>query len=343
MLHDMRTRLSGSEPPDIEPDVKIAFILSPDFTLLPFAGFIDAVRHASDEADNSRQVYCKWACLSATREPVRSSCGIEVLPWSTFGDPSEYDYVVVVGGLLSSFSQHHPDVFRYIIDAKESGANIVGLCTGSFVIAETGLMSGRRCGVHAHHRQELVERHPDVIPETNEMYVFDGQFITCPGGTAAIDLAVDILCSHCGKARGMKGLTAMVVDEHRGAHEIGRHPFQDLEDCGDRNIERAVRMMRQNLGTPMEIGTLARSIGVTPKQLSRAFVKHANKTPLSLWREMRLQHARWRLLNTSRSVTEIAYECGFADSSHFSRWFVQEFGEPPQKYRIARVAPIRPG
>ena len=334
---------TASERPTIEPDISVAFLLSPDFTLLPLAGFIDAMRHAADEADRSHQVYCRWTCLSATAEPIRSSCGLEVLPWGPLENPGDYDYIVVVGGLIPSMDQHFPESFQFIRDAVEAGCSVIGLCTGSFVIAEAGLMSDRRCAVHTHHRQDFINRFPDAIAVINEMYVFDGPVITCPGGTAAIDLAVDVLSQHCGKSRGMKGLTALVVDEHRGAHQIGRFPFQDLENCGDWRVEGAVRIMRQNLGTAMRVEELAQTIGSTVRQLERSFSRHAKKLPLALWRDMRLQHSRWRLLNTTRSVTEIAFECGFSDASHFSRWFKKEFGEPPQSYRRSRASEVRQG
>ena len=326
-----------------EADVSVAFILSPDFTLLPFAGFIDAMRHAADEADRSRQIYCRWTCLSATEDPIRSSCGMEVVPWGPLEDVEQYDYVIVVGGLLASMDRHFAETYEFIREAARVGRSVIGLCTGSFVMAEARLMKGRRCAIHAHHRTEFIDRYPDSIPVINEIYVFDGPFITCPGGTAAIDLAVDMLSEHCGKSRGMKGLTALVVDEHRGAYHIARMPFHDFEDCGDWRVERAVRFMRQNLGARMKIEELAGNIGSTILQLERAFRRHTKKAPSAIWRDMKLQHARWRLLNTSRSVTEIAFECGFADSSHFSRLFRKEFGQPPQRYRESRRSEVRQG
>ena len=334
---------SGAEGRRSEPDLSVAFLLAPDFTLLPLAGFIDAVRHSADEADRSRQIYCRWACLSATDEPIRSSCGLEIVPWGPLKDAGSYDYLVVVGGLLPSMERLLPGTLEFIREAADAGRSIVGLCTGSFIMAEAGLMKGRRCTVHTHHRREFVDSYPDSILVNNEIYVVDGPFITCPGGTAAIDLAVDILCDHCGKTRGMKGLTGLLVDEHRSAHHIARLPHRDFEDCGDWRVEQAVRLMRHNLGTPMRIEDLANDIGSTVLQLERAFKRHTKKLPLALWRDMRLQHARWRLLNTSRSVAEIAFECGFADSSHFSRWFKKEFGMPPQRYRQMRATEVRQG
>ena len=326
-----------------EADVSVAFILSPGFTLLPFAGFIDAMRHAADEGDRSRQIYCRWTCLSATEDPIRSSCGMEVVPWEPLEDVERYDYVVVVGGLLPSMDRHFTQTYEFIREAARAGRSVVGLCTGSFVIAEAGLMKGRRCAVHAHHRTEFVDRYPDSIPVINEIYVVDGPFITCPGGTAAIDVAVDILSEHCGRSRGMKGLTALVVDKHRESYQIARMPFEDFEHCGDWRVERAVRFMRKNLAARMNVEEVAGKIGSTILQLERAFKRHTRKTPSAIWREVKLQHARSRLLNTSRSVTEIAFECGFADSSHFSRLFRKKFGEPPQRYRESRRSEVRQG
>ena len=344
-MPESNARSAGETPHGlpVEPDIRVAFVLSPQFTLLPFAGFIDAMRHSADDGDRSQQVFCRWECVAATLQPIRASCGVEVLPWRTFGDPAEYDYVVVVGGLLSAFAQHADATFEFLRRAHRQGVSIVGLCTGSFAMAEAGLMNGRRCAVHIHHRQDLVERYNEVIPVVNEMYVRDEKLITCPGGTAAIDLAVEILSEHCGRNRGMKGMTALVVDVHRGAHHVGRMPFQDLEECGDWRVENAVRLMRQNLRSPCSIERLAQTIGTTLRQLDRSFRQYADQSPQALWREMRLQHGRWRLMNSNRSITQIAHECGFTDSSHFSRWFKRLFSEPPQTYRKTRRAEIRQG
>jgi len=325
-------------PGDIDPDIRIAFVLTPTFTILPLAGFIDAVRHSSDEADRSRQIFCHWEVLSVDLASVTSSSGLSITPWKTFKDAGEYDYVVVVGGLIDHLNEIHPDVLKFLVLQHEKGVTLVGLCTGSFVIAKAGLLEGKRTAVHAHHRLEFLEMFPNVVPIENELYVKDGNVLSCPGGTAAIDLAVEILIEHCGKSRGMKGLTAMVVNEHRSAHQVSRLPFQDLEECGNWRVEQAVKIMRRKLRKPHTTAKLAQMIGSTVRQLNRVFLMHAKATPQEVWRDMRLHHGRWRLINSKRTVTQIAYECGFADSSHFSRWFKTKFGETPRDYREHRLA-----
>lgn len=328
---------SEDDPNGVEPDIRIAFLLTPYFTILPLSGFIDAVRHSADEADRSRQVFCTWDVLSADLTPVESSAGLSIVPWKTFEEAGEYDYVVIVGGLIDHLHEIHPELLEFIKGQHRKGVTLVGLCTGSFAIAEAGLLQGKRAAIHAHHRIEFMHAYPEAIPVENELYVSDGNILTCPGGTAAIDLAVEILIENCGRTRGMKGLTALVVDEHRAAHQVGRLPYQDLEDCGNWRIEQAIKIMRRSLRDPLSTKRIAEMIGSTVRQLNRAFQDHANGSPQEIWRDMRLQHGRWRLVNSKRTVTQIAYECGFADSSHFSRWFKEKFGETPKQYRNQRL------
>ncbi len=332
---------TGQQSPESEgiaPDIRVAFLPVPGFTLLPFAGFVETLRHSADESDRSRQIYCRWSCLGATREPISASCGVAITPWETYGEPERFDYVVVVGGLLSFFDSYPRALFDFIIETAEAGLPLVGLCTGSFVLAEAGIMDGVRCAVHFRHREELVRRFPTVIPVTDEMYVMDRGRITCPGGTAAIDLAVELIMHHCGRARALKGLPHMVVDRHRASHHLVRQPFESLLNCGDWRVEAAVELMQQNLGEPYSIRTLAARIGCSVRQLDRSFVGFAGAAPAVVWREMRLRHARWRLVNSSRTITQIAYECGFADSAHFTRWFRRSFGETPHAFRRRRLA-----
>src|ERR1700722_12333050 len=93
---DYKSTAQGS----IRANLSVAFLLLPDFTLSTFAGLVDALRIAADEADGSRQLHCRWTILGPDRAPVRASCGVEIAPWESFGDPGDFDYTMVVGGLV---------------------------------------------------------------------------------------------------------------------------------------------------------------------------------------------------------------------------------------------------
>lgn len=325
-----------SPPREIEPDLRVGFILSPKFTLLAFASFIDCLRLAADEADRSRQIHCHWRVIAPVLEPVEASCGVKIAPQALFPDPASFDYVVIVGGLLPWCLDLPAETYDYLRTARARNIPVAGLCTGSFILANAGLLDGRECAVHFEHRREFSELFPRVRPVTDQYCVSDHGVMTCPGGTAAIDLAASLVRDHCGKARAVKGMVSLLVDRHRAAHLMPNRAYEHLANCGEWRVEQSVELMERNFTRPITIAELAKRLGSSLRELNRAFARHAGQSPSEVWRRMRLAHAHWLLLNTSRTATQIAYECGFTDAAHFSRWFKRVYGETPNAYRMRR-------
>jgi transcriptional regulator GlxA family with amidase domain len=166
--------------------------------------------------------------------------------------------------------------------------------------------------------------------------VRDGTILTCPGGTAAIDLAYALIEEHCGRARAVKSLMSLLVEKNLAAHHLPHWPYRNLAACGDWRVEKSIELMERHALNPLKIRELARRIGSSTRELNRAFTRITTERPAAIWRKIRLTHAHWMLLNTHRSVTQIAMECGFADSAHFSRWFRREFGQAPTVFRKSR-------
>ena len=322
--------------PDIEPDIRVGFILSPRFSLLPFAGFIDSLRHAADEADFSRQIFCHWKIVGPSMTPVTASCDVEVFPNEIFPEQSEFDFIVIVGGQLPASLEHPTETIHYIRRAYEMNISIIGLCTGSFVLAKAGLLDNRRCAVHIEHRNLLKKLFPLTLPETDQIYVNDGEIITCPGGTSALDLAFSLIEERCGRARAIKGMASLLVDKHRTTYELLNQPFGHLSVCGNRQVERAVELMKRQISAPCKLHELAQKLSTSERELNRAFKRHAGEPPTTVWRKMRLSHGHWLLVNTTRTVTQIALECGFSDGAHFCRWFRRTYNESPVAFRKRR-------
>ena len=157
--------------PAVVPDMRVGFILSPRFSFLAFASFVDGLRHAADEADFSRQIYCHWKIVAPTPDPVVASCGVAVLPQQSFPDPRDFDHLVVVGGLLPSCLAHPPETLAYLRQAHAANVAVVGLCTGSFVLAKAGLLDGRRCAVDATHLNQMKGLFPAVEATSDQIYV----------------------------------------------------------------------------------------------------------------------------------------------------------------------------
>jgi putative intracellular protease/amidase len=124
--------------PAAEPKLSVAFILLHEFTLFAFSGFVDALRIAGDDFDNSRQRECRWTVIAPTLQPVRANCGVEITPWETFPDPAQFDYVVVIGGRMEPQRNTDPRILDYLRRVADRGVAIIGVCTATFVLARAG-------------------------------------------------------------------------------------------------------------------------------------------------------------------------------------------------------------
>ena len=314
----------------------MGIILAPQFSILPFAGFIDCLRHASDIKDHSRQIYCNWTILAQAIRPVRASSGLEVMPQTILPEVGQFDYLVVAGGILPQCLDLHPETYDYIKQAAKQDIPVIGLCTGSFILARAGLLDKRRCCVHAEHKEQFNKLFPTTETITDQAYVIDQGVITCPGGIASLELAFTLIETHCGKARAIKGLKSLLVADHRLTQHMLQRPYEQLTSCGNRRVEMAVDLMELNFAKPYSIGELARNRSISVREPKRAFMQYAGEPPTVVWRNIRLAHGHWLLLNSSRTVTEIAFECGFADGPHFSRCFKRVYDESPGDFRNNR-------
>lgn len=321
--------------PDIRPDMRVGFILAPSFSLMAFASFIEGLRHAADEADFSRQIFCHWTIVAPNLTPVLASCGVKISPHETFQDAPQLDHLVIVGGLVPHCLDIPPQTLSYIQQAHREKVTIVGLCTGSFILARAGLLEQRSCSVDAIHLNQLKGLFPDVLPETERPYVVD-DIVTSRGGMAPLSLVFSLIESQCGKARARKAMTALQPTRVSNQHDMSQQPYVHLFAGGVSKVEQAVEMMEKHIASPLKVPMLAKQINTSVRELNRLFSKHVGKPPTEVWRDIRLAHGHWLLLNSSRTVTQIALECGFADGAHFSRWFRRTHGESPIECRDRR-------
>jgi transcriptional regulator GlxA family with amidase domain len=317
----------------LQPELRVGFILWPDFTMLALAGFVDSLRLAADVGDRSNQIHCSWTVMSVDATPLRSSCGLAITPDSLLRNPRHFDYVVVVGGLIRSFPHVNPELRDYLRAAARAGIPLVGVCTGGIALAECGLMKNRQCCVARYHHSDLVSRAPDTIPVSNRLFIDDGDRISCAGGAASIDLATYLVERHCGSDRAIKLVHAMILDEARApAHAQRRLGIDDFK-VTDVRLGRALIAMEHQLNEPLSMNRLAKLLRMSRRQLQRLFVSTFGRSPTQVFRLMRVQHGRWLLENSTLSLMKIAFECGFCDSSHFIRSFVEETECTPGEYR----------
>lgn len=315
-------------------DVRFLLLPLPEFAMLPFGGFVDKLRFTADEEDYSRQHYCSWLILGDMPGCIISSSGVAVqvqvtLPEIQYAD---FDYLVVFGGRSAMATQGLAPRYRSILSAAvRQGVKLVSIDNACFLLAACGLLDGHKVAIHWRHEAEFRACYPRIETLANQIYCFDGDVISCSGGSSAIDLAVEILARACGRSKALKGLSDMLVDEARSSVHLLKS--QNREMTAVPHLGHAIALMRTWMASNKTTTELSEMVGISRRQLDRLFVDFHHVTARQYWTEMKLQHAKWRLLNSSHSIATIADEIGIADTSYFGKLFSKRFGVPPATFR----------
>ncbi|MGK8209372.1 GlxA family transcriptional regulator [Burkholderia cenocepacia] len=328
----MKVATSGNAP------LRFGIVLLPNFTLTAFSGFVDMLRLASDEGDQSRPDRCRWQVVGESLAPIRASCGARMSAWSTFDDAEDFDYVVVVGGLLRSGNEASPATLAYLRRMAATGSTMVGVCTGTFALMRAGLMENHRTCVSWFHYWDFLEQFPQFDPDylvADRLFVIDRRRITCSGGRSSIDVAASILGRHLEASAIQKALRILQVGDLQTWNAPQAHP-PSLSSQTHPKVRRAILLMEQHMCAAISVEELAKKLEMSTRQLERTFKTETGMTPQAYAKLTRIRFAAWLLCNSDKSISNIAIDCGFADASHMSRDFRAAFGETPTQYRASK-------
>lgn len=317
--------------------LRIGILLARRFTLAALANFVDVLRLAADEDDRSRPIRCSWRIVAPGPGAIEASCGLTVASEDPLGDPARFDYIAVVGGLIGEAQRIAPEAEAWLKQAAAARVPLIGLCTGGFILARAGLMQGYKCCVSWFHREDFVQEFAGMEPVADRIFVIDRDRLTCSGGASTAHLAAFLVDRHLGRAAARKSLAIMIVDDSMAADAPQPGLPQDLQ-TQDPLVRRALLAMQQFPETPLTVEALAARLGVSRRKLERHFRASLGVTPSAAGRSMRLAQARRLLARGERSVTQVAAETGFADSSHLIRAFRAVEGVTPETWRRTLTA-----
>ncbi|WP_028310573.1 GlxA family transcriptional regulator [Derxia gummosa] len=318
-------------PASVPAALRVGFVLAPNFTMLALSAFVDTLRLAADEDDWSRPIHCDWRVLSEEPKPIRASCGLDVTPTARFGDPRDFDYIVVVGGLLDG-SRINRATGDFLRRAAAAGVPLAGVCTGSFILAGLGLLDDRRVCVSWFHHDDFESRFPHLTASSTEQFIEDRDRLTCAGGTSVMHLAAHLVARHRDKATAAKALRIMLEDLPRAGDAPQPSPVNEISS-DDARVRRAMLLMERHIDGPCALDELARNVGVSPRHLARLFQRQVGMSPSAFALRLRLRRARELLEKTRQPIVDIAMQCGFVSNSHFSRSFRNVYGHPPSEAR----------
>jgi transcriptional regulator GlxA family with amidase domain len=267
--------------------------------------------------------------LSEKGGRVRSSTGM-VIDSEPF-DNRIFD-TVMVGGGTSILEHAPPGLLAFMRKSTKRSRRVAAICTGAFVLAEAGILDGKRATTHWLHARDLQERYPKVEMEEDRIFIVDGNVWTSAGMTAGIDLALAMAEKDLG-AETARSIAQKLVVHHRRAGGQSQHSaLLDMAPKTDR-IQNALIYAKKNLHTELSVQQLAEAANLSPRQFSRAFRAETGQSPAKAVENLRLEAARLMMEQTRHPVDIVARETGFSDRRRMRAAFLRGFGQPPQAIR----------
>lgn len=307
---------------------RVGKILSHRFNILLFDGFsnhclANMVEPLRASNTLSRQPLYDWRFCSVDGAAVHSSSGLAVTPDAALTD--QRGDVLVVMPSYGFLQLGTPPTLRALLAAAKRHAQVAGLDTGSWLMAQAGLLDGHRATIHWDELSRFEEAFP-AVDVVQERYVVDGSRLTCSGAMAAFDLALALIRKDNGPLLSME-VSHLFMSRGRSDHYA--LPMQ----TEDTLVNRALAIMQANLETPLSITQVARKAGCTQKRLELRVQADLKTTPQALYRRLRLNLARRLTEETEQSIAEIASRSGYENASALTRAFKAEFGQTPSAFR----------
>jgi AraC family carnitine catabolism transcriptional activator len=213
-----------------------------------------------------------------------------------------------------------------------AGSHLGAADTGAYVLARAGLLDGYQATVHWETLDDFQERFPGTRTQ-EALYVVDRRRLTAAGATACLDLMLHVIHCRHGRELAVSVAEQFVYSPMREAHQAQRHSLIQRLRSPNPNIQRAVEIMESRVEDPVPTRQVADRLGISLRELERIFRRWLRTTPGAYYRHLRLERARSLLEQTDRSVTEIAYGCGFGSLPSFSRSYKRAFGHSPSTVR----------
>lgn len=271
--------------------------------------------------------------VSLGGDPVRTSSGLTLVPDGELeaARPGRGTTLLVPGGRYTAdFEPRLTDWLR----AYGGGAQrLVSVCTGGLLLAEAGLLDGRRATTHWYVCERMARDYPDVVVEPEPIFVRDGPVATSAGVTAGIDLALALVEEEHGREVALTIARHLVVFLRRpgnqaqfsaqlAAQTARREPLRDVQ-----------QWITEHPGGDLGVEALAARARLSPRHFARAFRAETGVTPGRYVERVRVEHARRLLEETREGIAQISRACGYGTPEALRRAFLRTLGQPPAEYR----------
>ncbi len=300
---------------------------------LDVVGPVDAFAGANVLADNRGSRY-DLRIIALQRGPVVSDAGLSFVADASLDSCGPLDTIIVPGGPgIRKNTALRKRFAGWLRERAGKTRRVAGVCTGTYALAEAGLLDGRAATTHWNFVADVAKRWPKIELDANAIYVKSERYYTSAGITAGIDLALAMIEEDLGNALALKVARHLVVYLKRPGGQLQYSEPLRLQELSTDAFSETISWMLQNLNGDLTVEALAERANMSVRHFARKFKARFRATPREFVESLRLDHARWLLSNESSSIDNLATAVGYASDDSFRRAFVRRFGSVPSDYR----------
>jgi transcriptional regulator GlxA family with amidase domain len=307
--------------------IRVSCLLFDGFVLLDMAGPITSFETAAQCGVPGYSI----EILASADGNVTSSCGVTVGAVD-FHRTRGCDILLVPGGVGIQDMQRSAHLLPFIRKVAESGSRVASVCSGAFLLAESGILAGKTAATHWREAAELARRYPSINVDADSLFVRDGNIWTSAGISSGIDLALAIIQHDYGFSVARSVAQILVVAVNRPGGQSQHSALLELVRADNRFNEILI-WARSHLSEPLDVERLAERAALSVRQFTRAFTASIGMAPAKAIEQLRLESARTAIEAGARSLDQVARDSGFGNADRMRRAFVRTFGLPPQAIR----------
>lgn len=298
----------------------------------PFDIFRQAGRLWNYACGEEAEPFFDVQMVSPDGEPVKCLGNILIQPSDTVHNIDKTDLVIIssIADVDKTLSEY-PKLIGWLKKQYGLGTHIASVCTGAFLLAETGLLEGKTATTHWGFVREFRKRYPEISLKP-ERLITDEKDLFCSGGlNSGIDLAIYLVGKYCGREASVKVSKAVIHDFVRTSQRpYSVLPFQ--QGHGDRDVLAVQKWLEAHYSEKINYDDLPARYGMSRRTLERRFKRATGDTPLLYLQRIRVENAKQLLESNHLTFDEVSYQVGYEDSGFFRKLFTRYTGLLPNEY-----------